>query len=178
MAATGPAATEAAIPDTGRAARLPVHGYVVVGATLLAGLLLQQLAGWRWPWLAALQADDLYKQLSGCMLVGFIAHQWYFPLLRASGRTVRAAQAGAMHKLAGAAVPLLFLVHAQQPGHAYTVALSLMLFGIFLTGLANPENLRLQHPAARTAWTVAHVGLATALPFVVAAHVYLSYAFE
>lgn len=175
MAATVPSASHAAKPGTRHGNG---RGYTVVGTTLLAGLLLQQLAGWRWPWLTALQADDLYKQLTGFGLLGFIAHQWYFPLLRATGRSQRAVHAGHLHKLAGAAVPLLFLVHAQQPGHAYTVALCLTLLGVFLTGLASPENLRLQHPAARTAWTVAHVGLATALPFVVAAHVYLSYVFE
>jgi hypothetical protein len=149
-----------------------------LGLVLLAGLLLQQFAGLRWPALGLLQANDLYKQLTGFVLIAFVLHQWYFPLLRLQSDNAGAARTVGLHKLVGAIAPALFLVHAQHTGHAYQVALSLLLLAVVVTGLVNPETTGIHRPWFRTAWTVAHVAASTALPLLVAYHVWATYAFE
>jgi hypothetical protein len=153
-------------------------GYFSVGLGLFALFALKQATGLRSGVLAALQADDLYKQLSGFVLFGFVAHQWYFPLLRAQGKILRAARSAGPHKWLGALVPLLFIVHARQFGYAYQMALSLAFFTVFLTGLVNPETTGIRSDWFRPAWIVMHVGVATLLPFVVAYHVFMTYWFE
>lgn len=154
------------------------RGYFRIGLALLVLFALQQATGLRSGVLAALQADDLYKQISGFALLGFVAHQWYFPLLRAQGKILRAARSAGLHKRLGALVPLLFIVHAQQLGYAYLMALSLAFFTVFLTGLINPETTGIRSDWFRPAWIVMHVGVATLLPFVVAYHVFTTYWFE
>lgn len=172
MAAAQPPAAGGSRPPPKR------RRYVAAGAGLFALLVLQQSSGWRSPWLDGLQGDDLYKQVTGFVLLGFVGHQWYFPLLRIGGDALRAARASGPHKAFGAVAPLLFVVHTQQLGHAYTTALALGFLALFLSGLINPETARLRHAAARTLWTLVHVGLATAVPLVIGLHVYVSYVFE
>lgn len=48
-------------------------GYFCLGLLLLTAFALQELGNLNWPWLAKLQADDVYKQLSGYTLVGYLA---------------------------------------------------------------------------------------------------------
>jgi hypothetical protein len=152
--------------------------YFGIGSLLFALLLVQQIAGLRWPWLGALQADDLYKQLTGFALGAFIVHQWYFPLLRIEGQNARATQMAWLHKMAGAMAPLFFLVHAQRLGYAYQLALSGLYFTVFVTGLVNPQTTGIGQPWFRPAWTVVHVAVSTALPFVVGYHVLVTYLYE
>lgn len=156
----------------------PLPAYFGIGGALFALFLVQQLAGLRWPWLGALQADDLYKQLTGFVLAAFVLHQWYFPLLRIEGEGVRAARVAWLHKTAGALAPLLFVVHAQRLGYAYQLALSGLFFAVFLTGLVNPQTAGLRQPWFRPAWTVAHVAASTVLPIVVGYHVLVTYLYE
>ncbi|MDD1644526.1 MAG: hypothetical protein LUQ29_14855, partial [Methylococcaceae bacterium] len=37
-------------------------GYFCLGVLLLTAFALQEFGNWSWPWLAELQADDVYKQ--------------------------------------------------------------------------------------------------------------------
>jgi hypothetical protein len=157
---------------------MSVPRYFVAGLALLAMVALQQGSGWRWGPLAAWQGDDLYKQLSGFALAVFIAHQWYVPLLRLGDEVQRAARRLGLHKGVGAFAPLLYFMHAQQPGAGYLLGLSLVLLGSLVTGLFNPETVRPQPPWFRSAWTPLHVGFSTVLPSLAAYHVWVTYLYE
>jgi hypothetical protein len=148
------------------------------GLVLLVLLAVQLGGGLRWPWLAGLQADDVYKQLSGFVLCAFIVYQWRLSLARASGRLQGTSRLTDLHKMIGLSAPVLFFMHTQSLGYAYQVALSLVFLALFLSGVFHREALGIPNPGYRTAWIAAHVGLATALPILLGYHVYITYTFE
>lgn len=153
-------------------------GYFCLGLLLLTAFAVQEFGHLSWPWLAQLQADDVYKQLSGFVLVGYFAFQWRCSFLRNRGLMQKAAKTLNGHKLLGALAPVFFYAHAQHSGYAYLQVLSLVYFGIFLTGLCNVEITRIRKDWFRTIWITAHVGLATGLMFLLGYHIYISYAYQ
>jgi len=157
---------------------LPTQRYFWLGFFLLAALLAQQLTGWRWPLLTEWQGGNLYKQMTGFSLLAFILCQWRFSVARAQGDERKAAAMAKRHKLLGALAPVLFLGHTQSLGYAYLQVLSLVFLLVFFSGLCNVEIIKIRKPWFRPVWITAHVGLSMALLFLVAYHVYLSYAFK
>lgn len=153
-------------------------GYFLLGLLLLTAFAIQEFGDLSWPWLAELQADDVYKQLSGFALVGFLVHQWHCSLLRNQGLMQKAAKLLNRHKLLGASAPVFFYAHAQHIGYAYLQALSLVYFAIFLTGLCNVEITRIRKHWFQKIWITVHVGLATGLLFLLGYHIYISYAYQ
>jgi len=153
-------------------------GYFGLGLLLLTAFALQEFGNLNWPWLAKLQADDVYKQLSGFALVGYLALQWRCSLLRNQGLMQKAAKLLNQHKLLGALAPVFFYAHAQHIGYAYLQALSLVYFAIFLTGLCNIEITGIHKQWFRKIWITAHVGLATGLVFLLGYHIFISYAYQ
>jgi hypothetical protein len=173
-----------------RAARHPVvlqraaadprigKGYFWLGLVLLALFLIQERGRLRWPWLAQLQGNDVYKQLSGFALLAFIAHQWHFSVLRARGLMRKAGGMIKRHKLLGAMAPVFFYAHSQQMGYAYQEVLSVVFFAIFVTGLLNFEITRVHKSWFQAIWITTHVGLSMALLFLLGYHVFISYAYQ
>ena len=153
-------------------------GYFCLGLLLLTAFAIQEFGNLGWPWLAELQSDDVYKQLSGFTIVGYLVHQWHCSLLRNQGLVQKAAKLLNRHKLLGALAPVFFYAHAQHIGYAYLQALSLAYFAIFLTGLCNVEITGIRTPWFRNIWITVHVGLATGLLFLLGYHVYISYAYQ
>jgi len=66
---------------------------------LLTAFALQEFGDLSWLWLAKLQADDVYKQLSGFAIVGYLALQWRCSVLRNQGLMQKAAKLLKQHKL-------------------------------------------------------------------------------
>ena len=153
-------------------------GYFCLGMLLLTVFAIQEFGHLSWLWLAKMQADDVYRQLSGFALVVYLALQWRCSLLRNQGLMQKAAKLLDQHKLLGALAPLLFYAHAQTIGYAYLQALSLVYFAIFLTGLCNAEIIRIRKTWFRKIWITVHIGLATSLVFLLGYHVYISYAYQ
>lgn len=152
--------------------------YFWLGLLLLAAFAVQDIAGLTWPWLAELQANHLYKQLSGLVLIAYLAHQWYCSLLRNRGFMQRALKLLNRHKFVGALAPVFFYAHAQHIGYAYLQVLSLVYFTIFLTGLFNVEITRIREHRFQNLWITVHVGLTTGLMFLVAYHIFISYYYQ
>lgn len=153
-------------------------GYFSLGMLLLTAFAIQEIGDLNWPLLAELQADDVYKQLTGFTLIAYLALQWRYSLLRNQGLTQKAAKLLNQHKLLGALAPVFFYAHAQHIGYAYLQALSLVYFAIFLTGLCNFEITHVHKHWFRNVWITVHVGLATGLLFLLAYHIYISYAYQ
>lgn len=152
--------------------------YFCLGLLLLTAFALQEFGDLSWPWLAKLQADDIYKQLSGFALVGYLVHQWRCSMLRNKGLIQKAARLLHQHKLLGALAPVFFYVHAQHIGYAYLQVLSLVYFAIFITGLCNVEITHIHKHWFHNIWITVHVGLATALVFLLGYHIFISYAYQ
>ncbi len=153
-------------------------GYFCLGLLLVTAFTVQELGNLTWSWLAELQSNDVYKQLSGFVLVAYLARQWRCSLLRNRGLMQQAAKLLNRHKLLGAMAPVFFYAHAQHTGYAYTQILSLAYFGIFLTGLCNVEITGIRKDWFRKLWITVHVGLSTMLVFLLAYHIYISYAYQ
>ena len=153
-------------------------GYFGLGLLLLTAFVILEFGSMSWPWLAELQADDVYQQLSGFALVGYLVHQWRCSLLRNQGFMQKAAKLLNQHKLLGALAPVFFYAHAQHIGYAYLQALSLVYFAIFFTGLCNVEITRIRKHWFQKSWITVHVGLATILVFLLGYHIYISYAYQ
>ncbi|MDH5255932.1 MAG: hypothetical protein OEW72_08475, partial [Gammaproteobacteria bacterium] len=149
-----------------------------LGLGLLALFLIQESAGWHWPWLGRLQDGDVYMQISGFVLLALVGHQWYFSVLRAQGQPQRAARLAGAHQLLGASAPAVFYLHAERIGHAYLAALSIVFFAVLITGLMNLGTAPGRGAPARAARITLHVGLSTALLFLLGYHVFVSYAYE
>lgn len=170
-------------PTTGSPEKKPAKsafgkGYFCLGLLLLTAFGLQEFGNLSWPWMAKLQADDVYKQFSGFVLVGYLALQWRCSLLRNQGLMQKAAKLLNQHKLLGASAPVFFYAHAQHLGYAYLQALSLVYFAIFLTGLCNVEITGIRKLGFRKIWITVHVGLATSLIFLLGYHIFISYAYQ
>jgi hypothetical protein len=153
-------------------------GYFCLGLLLLMAFAIQEFGNWNLPWLAKLQTDDVYKQLSGFALVGYLVHQWRCSLLRNQGLMQKAAKLLNQHKMMGALAPVFFYAHAQHIGYAYLQALSLVYFVIFFTGLCNVEITRIHKDWFRNIWITVHVGLATSLVLLLGYHIFISYAYQ
>lgn len=157
---------------------IKIKPYFLLGLILLAAFTLQEVYQWRWAWLTTLQTDNVYKQLSGLILILYLACQWECAVLRTKGLTHEAAQLLNRHKWYGATAPLFFYAHAQQLGFAYLQALSLVYFAVFLTGLFNYENSHIHKPWFRPLWITLHIGLSTGLLVLVSYHIFISYSYE
>ncbi|MGZ8928667.1 MAG: hypothetical protein ACXW03_09445 [Methylobacter sp.] len=153
-------------------------GYFCLGMLLFTAFAIQEFGNLSWPWLAKLQADDVYKQLTGFTLVGYLVHQWRCSLLRNKGLILKAAKLLNQHKLLGALAPVFFYAHAQHIGYAYLQVLSLVYFAIFITGLCNAEITHIHKHWFHVVWITVHVGLATGLVFLLSYHIYISYAYQ
>lgn len=151
-------------------------GYARLGWLLLIAFAVQAIGNFNWLFLSTLQTNDVYQQLSGFVMVGFLAHQWRCALSRRHGQNspTRLSQ----HKLLGAFAPVFFYAHAQHLGYAFLQILSLSYFAIVMTGLGNIEVLRIHHNGFRTAWLIIHIGLATGLLVLLGYHVFISYAYQ
>jgi len=152
--------------------------YFGLGLGLLSVFVVQEVYRWQWPWLAGWQTDPVYKQLSGLALIVFLSQQWQCSLLRNQGYTERGNARLPRHKWLGALAPLFFYTHAQHLGYAYLQALSWAFFVVVFTGLCNCEIIRIRQSWFRPLWLILHVGLATALLFLIGYHVVISYAYE
>jgi hypothetical protein len=153
-------------------------GYFCLGLLLLTAFAIQEFGNLSWPWLAKLQADDVYKQISGFTLVVYLLHQWRCSILRNEGLAQKAAKLLNQHKLLGSLAPAFFYVHAQHIGYAYLQALSLIYFAIFITGLCNFEITHIHKHWFHSFWIIVHVGLATSLMFLLSYHIFISYSYQ
>jgi uncharacterized membrane protein len=152
--------------------------YFWLGIGFFIAFFVQHVYRWQWPWLTVWQTQSVYKQLSGLALIVFMGHQWRCSWLRNQGQTVRGNALLPRHKWLGALAPLFFYAHAQHIGYAYMQALSGTFFAVVFTGLFNCEIVNLRRPWFRPLWLVLHIGLATALLFLIGYHIVISYTYE
>ncbi|MGH8657898.1 MAG: hypothetical protein ACREV4_05310 [Gammaproteobacteria bacterium] len=149
------------------------HSYL--GVLLLLAFFAQDLFHLKWPWLAVLQTDETYKQVSGLVLVTFIGYQWYLSVLRAKGLSEEAARHYERHRWAGALAPLFFYLHSHQIGYAYLFLLSTIYFGNVVLGLLHPLILQTNNKHLFNGWMVTHVSIAVFLVTLASYHIFTAF---
>jgi hypothetical protein len=151
--------------------------WLLTGALLIAAYLAQLVFAWRWEWLAVLQANELYKQLTGLSLVLFFMMQWRLSVAR-MGSASPATRLLTLHRDQGALAPLLLYLHAISLGHAYIRVMGLAFLGLVALGLLQQPLARLNSNGLKTAWLVVHVALAAALPLLIGYHAFNAFYYE
>lgn len=151
--------------------------WLLTGALLIAAYLAQLVFAWRWESLAALQANETWKQLTGLVLVLFFVMQWRLSVAR-MGSAAPATRLLTLHRDQGALAPLLLYLHAISFGYAYIRAMSIAFLGLVALGLLQQPLARLNSNRLNTAWLVVHVTLATALPFFIGYHAFNAFYYE
>lgn len=152
--------------------------WLVAGALLMGAFAAQATLGWRWEWLSALQEIELYKQVTGFVLVLFFAMQWQLSLARMEGASSPGARPLAVHRDRGVLAPLLLYLHAISLGHAYVRVMSLSFLCLVALGLLQRPVARLNRNWLSAGWLVVHVGLAAMLVFLIAYHAFNAFYYE
>ncbi|MCL4790704.1 MAG: hypothetical protein KJ040_01480 [Gammaproteobacteria bacterium] len=151
--------------------------WLATGALLMAAFLAQALWGWRWEWLAGLQENELYKQLTGLALVLFFMMQWRLSVAR-MGSASPATRLLTLHRDQGALAPLLLYLHAIALGHAYIRVMSLAFLGLVTLGFLHGPITRLNRNWVNTGWLVTHVALAAVLVLLIGYHAFNAFYYE
>jgi cytochrome b561 len=151
--------------------------WLLTGALLIVAYLAQLLLGWRWEWLAVLQANELYKQLTGFALALFFLMQWRLSVARMLA-AAPAARVLVLHRDLGAFAPLLLYLHALTIGYAYVQVMSLAFLGLVGLGLVQQPLARSKQAALNRAWLVVHVTLAVLLVFLIGYHAFNAFYYE
>jgi len=120
--------------------RLALCSYdtLLLGLIFLSAFLVQELYAIKWPWLVQIQTNNVYKQISGFLLLIFILNQWHLSLLRIQNKMHIAHRELERHKLIGATAPVFFYFHSHSFGYAYLFILSSVFLGNVLIGLLHP----------------------------------------
>lgn len=146
--------------------------------TLTAAYVTQAALGAQPAPLLEAQGRDLWRQVTGGMLLVFLATQWVMPWLRLSGELGRAARFLPGHRLLGAAGPLLLYLHSAKLGYGHLSILGITFLSNVLVAALDPVALAKRRPVARGAWVVAHVTLSTALIALACHHVVIGVYYE
>ena len=115
-----------------------------LGVLLFAFYFSQLASDNIWQLLVVLQRIDLYKQLSGFMILLYVAGQWRLAYLRLSTGASRAAKHLVVHKWLGVLAPILLCLHTVEKGYAYQTLLLVLFIVISITGLLNFYDVKLK----------------------------------
>lgn len=151
--------------------------WLLTGTLLILAYLAQLISGWRWEWLAALQENELYKQLTGLALASFFLMQWRLSLARMSGMSPATRLLGS-HQQYGALAPLLLYLHAISTGYAYIQVMSLAFLALVALGLLQQPLARVNRAPLNTVWLVTHVALAALLVLLIGYHAFNAFYYE
>jgi len=151
------------------------HVYLLTGSLLLALYFIQLNMNWRWVWLDNLQADEVYQQVTGFILLAYVILQGRLGYQRLRYPTKPFAPLLKNHKLHGVFGPLLFYVHSMDIGFAYQVVLTFVFLGNSLVGYLSPQALKVRRQWYVLSWTILHVSLALLTLALMFFHIYVVY---
>ena len=166
-----PAAARAHVPPRSKAP------WLALAAVLLTLFVMFHALDMTWPALAAWQQGSVFKQVSGYLLALSLAWQWRLAFLRGAAGSSDLRRHLKQHKWTGALLSLLLFLHCRNLGYGYQSILLGVLLGVVLLGIFNHQDLRIRRPGYAVFWSVAHIGLAAALPVLVLYHLYVVYSY-
>ena len=146
----------------------------IIGLLVVSILFLITVAQYKIEPLSSLQQKDIYKQLTGFLLFGFLIYQWYFAFSRRNP-TIPVKQKLFTHKLVGLLMPFLLITHTTQSGFAYQT----MIWSFFVihctVGFLNPDFLRIERASLRVYWFILHISLSIMVSGLSFYHLYVVY---
>lgn len=152
--------------------------WLLAGALLMAAFVLQAGLQMRWEWLASLQENETYKQVTGLALALCFAMQWRLSLARMQSDYRPGPRMLAVHRDRGALAPVLLYLHAVGLGHAYIRVMSVAFLLLVALGLLQRPIARMNRPWLAAGWLVVHVALAAMLVFLIGYHAFNAFYYE
>lgn len=153
--------------------------FIVTGLILFVLFVLQDLLGLKWPYLEALQADQMYRRWSGLGLFIIILFQWSLSLIRTSPKLEeKSLLFYNIHNWLGVFTPLFFYIHSTKLGYAYLFLLSITFFGNFLLGMFNLDVLKTKSMIIFKGWMILHVACSFFISFLTIYHIWIVFYYE
>lgn len=152
--------------------------YSIISVFLLASYLYQDWYNINWPWLVAMQKDDIYKQVSGLILLLFMLHQWHLALLRIKNKMAEAYIELNTHRVLGVLAPVFLYFHSYNLGYNYLFLLSTLYLGNYTIGFLHPSVFGIKNRRITTFWIESHISLSSFLMLLLSQHIYISYWYE
>ncbi len=153
--------------------------YLILGLSLFALFVLQDVMGWDWVYLETLQQDQMYRRWSGLGLSVVILFQWLLTLVRSVEKWEELSMTFYnIHNWLGALSPLLFYVHSTQLGFAYLFLLSVTFFGNFILGMFNLDVIKQKAMWIFQGWMILHVSFSFFITFLTLFHVWIVFYYE
>ena len=113
---------------------------------VLVAFIGQDVFALKWAWLGALQQQEGYKQLTGFVLLLYLAEQWCLSILRTRGKTRISRRFVIIYKYLGVLAPVFFYIHSTQLGRAYLFLLSLVYLGNAARGYTYHKYWNIKSP--------------------------------
>ncbi|KPJ95509.1 MAG: hypothetical protein AMJ53_02590 [Gammaproteobacteria bacterium SG8_11] len=157
---------------------MPVVPQLAMGVLFVGLYLLELLQGPTIEPLFQLQQQDVYRQITGFLLMVYVLFQWRLAWRRMGRRKIDHKRELNLHMWLGVFTPLVLYVHSSQMGYGYQA----LFLGVFLTnvlvGLCSPALLKIRHKSYVVYWLVLHSGLAVLVPVLLTYHLYVIYFYD
>lgn len=152
--------------------------YSIISAILLTAYLFQDSYNIKWPWLVTMQQDNIYKQVSGLVMLLFIVSQWYLSVLRIKNKMAEAYVELNIHRTLGVLAPVFLYFHSHSLGYNYLFLLSVLYLANFTVGFLHPSVFGIRQKWFSNIWIVCHVSMSGFLMLLLSQHIYISYWYE
>ena len=161
-------------PERGLAKQLQL----IATLTFCVIYLTQGAFDWGLTGLVELQNIDVYRIISGTMLITFIGYQWYLPYLKLKGQPAQVATD--RHTYLGVLGPILLYLHSVSLGFAYTFVLTSLFLLNSVVGALDKSliaNVEQRHRYLRI-WLLIHVPLACLVSVLAFIHMIYAIAYK
>lgn len=153
--------------------------FLIIGLSLFAVFVIQEVFELRWVMLEELQEDQMYRRWSGLALSTIILFQWTLSVVRVVPKWEELSFTFKnIHNWLGAFTPLLFYVHSMHLGFAYLFVLSITFFGNFILGMFNLDLLKSKSQIVFQGWMILHVAFSFFISLVTVYHVWVVFYYE
>ena len=156
----------------------PNQAYLVLGMSLVTLFTAQLLLGLRWEWLVQLQADEVYRQITGYLLLAYILLQSRLGIKRLCQHLNSLRKEFDSHKIQGVFAPVLFYIHSTEVGFAYQMFFAFVFLGNCIVGYMNPHALKCGNRLYLMSWTITHISLAILTLALMSFHIFVVYTYS
>jgi len=149
-----------------------------IGLVLVALLITQYFYPVNITKLIALQNNNIYKQISGFIILFFVLMQWRLTHLRNTNQSKKIRSAYNSHQWLGISAPILIFMHTMQTGYAYQSILLFSFIGLIIIGLCNYQIFQSRKKWYINTWLTLHISLATVCLTMMIYHIYIAYTYS
>ena len=149
--------------------------YLLAGASFIALYMAQFILGLRWEWLDNIQSNEVYRQITGFLLLAYVLMQGQLGLRRLNKSSSSYRAVLGSHKIQGVFGPVLFYVHSIDIGFAYQIVLTFAFLGNCIVGYLSPQAIPLKNKMYILSWTIIHIGLAILTLILMIFHIFIVY---